>query len=122
MPEAKRKWTLGEKFAIVIAMCLLGLLAELFIRRGSGLPTSIFAAMMVLAVQWRWDLSDRRWFWSTVVTLVVVHATLIWSIHWTTKWIPAVMTFPFGYVDLLLILRVFSFAEAHFSRIETSPR
>jgi hypothetical protein len=118
MPEPGRKWTLRDTAVLSIAVFPLGLLAEHFTGRGSGLPTSLCAGIIFIAVWWRWDLSDRLWFWATVAAIVALHAVLIFSVHWTTRWIPAAISMPFCMVDVLLILKIFSFGEKFFDPAE----
>jgi hypothetical protein len=118
MPEPKRKWAIWEIFASAIAVFPLGLLAEHFAGRGSGLPTSLCALVIFIAVRWRWDLSNRPWFWATVVAVVALHVVVILSFHWTTRWIPAAISMPFCMVDALLILKIFSFGEKFFNPAE----
>jgi hypothetical protein len=111
MPEPRQKWKLREIVVVAIMIFPLGLLAEHFIGRGSGPPTTIGAMVIVLSVCWRWDLSDRPWFWATVLAIVALHLVLLLSVHWTTRWIPAAISTPFAMVDALLILKVFSLGE-----------
>ena len=111
MPEPGRRWTLRDTAVLSIAGFLLGLLAEHFIDSGSGLPTSLSAGMVVVAVWWRWDLSNRPWFWGTVVAIVALHFVLILSAHWTARWIPAAISMPVCMVDALLILKIFNLGE-----------
>ncbi|MGB8540328.1 MAG: hypothetical protein WCD49_01710 [Candidatus Acidiferrales bacterium] len=94
-----------------IAVFLLGLFAEHFIGRGSGLPTSLSAGMIAVAVWWRWDLSNRLWFWAAVVAIAALHVPLLLFVHWTTRWIPAAISMPFCMVDALLILKIFDLGE-----------
>jgi len=63
MPQPERKWTLKNSFALGIAAFPVGLLAEYFVRPGSGLPTSLCVIVIAYVVWWRWDLSDQVWFW-----------------------------------------------------------
>jgi hypothetical protein len=111
MPEPRQKLTLREIVVVAISVFPLGLLAEHFVGRGSGPPTTLCPAVVVLTVCWRWDLSDRLWFWGTVVAIVALHLVLILSFHWTTGWIPAAISTPFCMVDALLILKVFNLGE-----------
>jgi hypothetical protein len=89
----------------------LGLLAEHYVGPGSGLPTSLSAGMIALSIWWRWDLSDRPWFWLVAGVIAVLHLILIISIPWTTHWIPAVVSTPICIVDGLLILKIFNLGE-----------
>jgi len=113
MPESERKWTHWYTFVLVIAVFPLLLLAEHF-RSGSGRPATLSAGMVVVAVWWRWDLRDRLWFWATVIVIVALHILLVWSVHWTRGWIPAVVATPFCVVDVLLMLRIFNEGEKLF--------
>jgi len=104
-------------FILAIAVFPLGLLAEHFVRPGSGLPASLCAAVIVAAIWWRWDLRDRPWFWGTVIAIVALHIPLILFVHWTTRWIPAAISNPFCIVDGLLILGIFNLGERYIDHV-----
>jgi hypothetical protein len=111
MLEPRQKWSLRDIFVVAITVFPLGLLAEHFVGRGSGPPTTLCAMVIVLAVWWRWDLSDRLWFWATVAAIAALHLVLVLSFHWTSRWIPAAISMPFCMVDALLILKIFNLGE-----------
>jgi hypothetical protein len=111
MPDSGRRWRFRDTCLLSVAVFLLGLLAEHFVGRGSGLPTSLSAAMIVVSIWWRWDLSDRRWFWVVVGVIAALHLVLILSVPWTTHWIPAAISTPFCLLDVLLILKIFTLGE-----------
>lgn len=115
--DSGRRWSLMYTCIIAVAVFPLGLLAENFVGPGSGLPTSLCAAMIVAAIWWRWDLSDRPWFWGTVAIITALHLPLIMFVHWTTHWIPAAVSTPFCLVDGLLILKIFSLGERFIDRV-----
>lgn len=122
MPDAKRNWELREIFGIAVLVFIPSVLLDQYVRPGIGLPAGLAALMILIAVLWRWDLSEQPWFWRIVAAIVTVHLPLIRFIPWTTKWIPAAISTPFCFVDILLILRIFGLGERFFNRREESPR
>jgi hypothetical protein len=116
MPEPKRKWSLKDVVILVISILPLGLLLDYGLgRHGSGRPAVLCASMIVLAVMWRWDLSDQRWFWALVVGIVAVHIPLIWFVPWHAGWIPAAVATPVCFADLYAIMGIFNLGERHFT-------
>jgi hypothetical protein len=111
MPAPAQGWSKRNIIFVAIAAFPLGLLAEHFAGSGSGLPTSLAALVVTPSVWWRWDLSNKLWFWAAVVAIIALHMMLILHVHWTTRWIPAVISAPFCILDGLLILQVFELGE-----------
>jgi hypothetical protein len=117
MPNPKRPRTLRDHFVVALSGFPFGLVAAHFLGLASGLPTTLATAMIVYAVWWRWDLSDRRWFWMIIAGLAAMHIVLISTVHWTTQWIPAFISTPFCYLDFLLMLRIFNWGENQFDQV-----
>jgi hypothetical protein len=117
MPEPRRRWTLRDHFLIALSGFPFGVVAAHFLGLASGLPTTLAVMMIVYAVLWRWDLSDRSWFWMVIGVIAALHIVLITSVHWTTQWIPAAVSTPFCYLDFVLILRIFNWGENRFDSV-----
>jgi hypothetical protein len=118
MPEPKRKYTLRGIFVIAISVFPLVPLLDYLGRRASGPPAAFCAAMIVIAVRWRWELSEERWFWGIVIAIVAIHIPLIWFVPWNTGWIPAIIKMPFCLADFFIISVIISFGEKFFTRAE----
>ena len=69
-----------------------------------ALASFVSVAMIVLAIAMRWKLRRHAWFWITMAFLTALHLPFILFVHWTTKWIPAVVIAPFGILDLHAML------------------
>jgi len=122
MPEPKRKYTLREMVIIVICLFPLVPLLDYLGRRGMGSAAAFGALTIVLAVRWRWDLSDQPWFWPTVVIIVAIHVPFIWLVPWNTGWTPALIRMPFCLGDFYLISMIISLADWFFARSEDIVR
>ena len=67
---------------------------------GRGRAAMLSAAVIIIAIRSRWDLSDRLWFWITMVIIVALHVPLVLLTQWPQKgyagyalWLPAVLDF-----------------------------
>ena len=81
-----------------------------------ALPSLCSIGMIGFAIAVKWKLRRRAWFWITVAIIVALHALLILSATWTTKWIPAVVILPIAVVDLVSIFAIISFVEKAIER------
>lgn len=118
MPEPKRKYTLRQILIIVISVFPLVPLLDYLGKAASGPPAAFCAGMIVLAVRWRWELSDQRWFWPVVAAIVAIHMPLIWFIPWNTGWIPAIIKMPFCLADFFIVSVIISVGDWFFSSAE----
>jgi hypothetical protein len=100
----------GELCVIVGTLPLL-FLFDYFGRFDLARPSLASAAMVAIAVALRWKLRRHVWFWITIGLLAALHLPLILFVHWTTKWIPAVVIAPLGLADLYVMLWVLSVIE-----------
>ena len=49
---------------------------------GRGRAAMFSAAVIILAIRSRWDLSQHIWFWTTVAAIVGLHVPLVLLTHW----------------------------------------
>ena len=85
-------------------------------------PTLYSVAMVVVAIAMRWQLRRHVWFWITMTVIVALHALLILSVPWTTRWIPAIVIIPIGIADLYAMLTILFVVGKFVERPKTSER
>lgn len=93
---------------VIVGALILGLLFVYFGRFDLARPTLISVAIVAIAIAMRWKLRRHLWFWGTMIILAALHVPLILFVHWTTKWVPALVTIPIGLADLYVMLWVLS--------------
>jgi hypothetical protein len=95
-------------FAWVVAAVLLPFplyfLFDHFGRPGNGRAAWFCATVIFLAVKFRWELHKKKWFWPTVVAIVLAHLPLILYVPWTSNWVPSFLIFPLCLVDFVVTL------------------
>jgi len=69
-------------------------------------PVTVAAGVVTAAVVLRWGMRKHLWFWATIAAFAALHVALILLVPWTTRWIPAVVMYPFAFVDLYVMLWV----------------
>jgi hypothetical protein len=117
---ARRLWL--PRWAVITLIVLSIPYSVLFDHFGGlniALPLFVCLAAFGLVIYIRWDLRRRPWFWTTIAVLAGLHALLIWSIPWTSKWVPAAAFAGLSSLDFVLMLWVL----AAFGRLlgETGP-
>ena len=85
-------------------------------------PTLYSIAMLGVAIAVRWQLRRHGWFWITMTVIAALHVTLILSIPWSTKWVPAFVAVPFGLADLYAMLAVLAVIGKFVERPKPSQR
>jgi hypothetical protein len=83
-----------------------------------ALPALCSIGMLVFAIVVKWKLRRHVWFWITIAIILALHILLIWSVAWTTRWIPAVVIIPFTALDLFAILAIVSVVQKSMERPE----
>jgi len=76
-----------------------------------SLPLLMSIGLFGFFIYLKWRLRRQPLFWSTIAVLAAVHALLIWSIPWTSKWVPAAATAAVASIDLCLMLWVLAAVE-----------
>lgn len=109
MPEPKRRLlTWKEMFILLVcALPLLFLFSHLG-RPGSGHTALYCVGAIFITVRWRWELSDRWWFWPTVVAVSAIHAVFAWFVPLGDRWILAGGAAPIVAADAWAISALFS--------------
>lgn len=100
----KMRLSLRGKVYVFVATLIIGLLFAYFGRFDLARPSLFSAGMLVLAFTIERKFDRHPWFWITMVIIATLHVLLIWSVNWTSKWVPAVTMAGLGTVDLYLIL------------------
>ena len=91
---------------VVIVIC------DHFGRLNMSLPLLNCVAVFGLLIYLKWSLRRQLVFWSTIAVLAALHAVLLWSIPWTSKWVPSVAIAGISSVDFCLMLWVLAAVEA----------
>src|SRR5579862_3742378 len=82
-----------------------------FGRSDLALPALCSMGMLGLVITIKWKLRRQVWFWITMIVIAALHVLLVLSVHWTTKWVPAVVITPFGIADCYAMLAILSAVE-----------
>ena len=77
-------------------------------RLNMALPILNGVAVLSLLIALRWELRRHAWFWVAMTIIAALHAWLIWSIPWTTKWAPALEIAAIDSADFCVLLWVLS--------------
>ena len=72
----------------------------------------------VIAIKWK--LRRQGWFWITMTVIVALHLLLVFSVHWTTKWVPAVLIVSVCTADFYAVLAILSVVGNFLERPKTS--
>ncbi len=106
--ETQKKKLLGTKAVLLILLATSPVfITFLYLGHpGNARAGWILSAVVIMAAKVRWDLHNKVWFWPTIALIAFVHAIAIILVPWTSKWIPAVIVFPFCAVDGLAILGI----------------
>lgn len=71
----------------------------------------LLSGVVIIAAKIRWDLHRKTWFWPTIILISLVHIAAFILVPWTSKWIPAVLIFPFCALDGVAILGILQSME-----------
>ena len=101
--SSKRLTPLWALIAVICASPLFFLFASQG-NPGRGRAAMLSAAVIIIAIRSRWDLSHRLWFWITISIVVGLHVPLVLLTEWPQKgyagyalWLPAVLDFAVVY-------------------------
>lgn len=90
---------------------LIGLLLLSIGRFDLARPTLFSAVALGAVIAMRWKLRRQVWFWVILTVFAALHVLLILSVHWTTKWVPAIALAPVGMADLYVMLWTLTVVE-----------
>ncbi len=101
--SSRRLTPLSALIAVLCASPLFFLFASLG-DPGRGRAAMLSAAVIIIAIRSRWDLSHRLWFWITVSIVAGLHVPLVLLTRWPqggyagyALWLPAVLDFAVVY-------------------------
>jgi hypothetical protein len=83
-------------------------------------PALYSVAMVGVAIAVKWKLRGHLWFWITMTVIAALHVPLILFVHWSTKWVPAIVIIPIGIADLYAMLAILSIVGKLVERPKTS--
>lgn len=116
--QLRLSWKGG--LAIVGGTILIGLLFSHFGKLALARPTLLSVGMIIIVIAMKRELRRRVWFWIAITVITALHVLLILFVPWTTGWVPAMVTIPFGIVDLYAMLALFSVVGKFLERQKTS--
>lgn len=96
-------------------------LCDHFGRLSMSLPLLNCIGVFGFIVYLKRQLTAQLWFWTLIVLLAVLHALLIWSIPWTSEWVPALSIAVISTVDFCFVLWIVTAVGRLFSGSELSP-
>lgn len=95
----------------IVVCTLFAWLSDYFGRLDLALPAMESIAMLAFVIAVKWKLHGRAWFWIGTAILAGLHAVLVLSVSWTTRWIPAPVIVPFALIDVLAMFLVLAALE-----------
>ena len=75
------------------------------------MPLLMSIALFSLFIYLKWGLRRQPLFWFVIAALGALHASLLWYIPWTSKWVPAAATAGVASIDLCLMLWILAAVE-----------
>jgi hypothetical protein len=81
-----------------------------------ALPILNCIAVLAFAIEIKWNLRRRFWFWTVIAILAALHIPLILFVPWTDKWIPAAAIAGLDSLDLILMLAILSIVEKNVAK------
>ena len=114
MPEPKRE-RLSWKELLVMFACGFPLLLifDHLHKPGNGRTALYCMAAVAFVTRFRWELSDRWWFWPVILAVSALNLLLAWYVSLGTKWFPARGMLPFVLADAWLISALLSLCDYH---------
>src|SRR5580698_10672120 len=80
-----------------------------YLERSDSGHTVLFCTVgVVFAARWRWELSDRVWFWPAIVAISVAHLIFAWFVPAGHHWIPPAAWTMLVLVDMWAISTILS--------------
>jgi len=82
-----KKDAASRKFGAITGLCFAPIvfLSAISGHAGRGLAAAVFSGALLLAVRGRWELRNRVWFRVVVVSMVVLHLSLVIFIPWPNE-------------------------------------
>lgn len=110
--------SISRKWALLCGVCTapVFLLFAYFGDPGRGQAAWVSAMMIALASRFLWDLRTRRWFWISIVTIVLLHVPLILYISWPLKQLSYVALLPAGLADFAVVYGLIRLVETAVER------
>jgi hypothetical protein len=93
--------------SVSIGAALLSLLFDQFGRLDLVYPTIVSIGAFGFIIALKGTLTRRVWFWGTITILAALHALLILSVSWTTKWVNAAVLDLFAMLAILSVVASF---------------
>lgn len=94
----------------LVCLSVFGVFAA-FSQPDRGVVAGFSTAAIVLAARIRWDLHVSMWFWSTIGTLFVVHAALVYAWGWRITIKPTIILAPLALLDFVAVISLLFFLE-----------
>lgn len=76
-----------------------------------SVPLLVSIGMFGFFIYLKWPLKRQPLFWVTIAVLAALHATLIWYIPWTSKWVPSLAIAGAASLDLCLMFWILAAVE-----------
>jgi hypothetical protein len=108
-------------FALKVVLCLVPVVALFFAigRADLARPVSIAIGAAAMAVRQKWEYHQRRWFWSVVAGVALIHLPILIYVAFPNRWIPAVLLMPFAIADYIIMIVAIRIAAKQFGPQET---
>jgi hypothetical protein len=94
-------------WAVVCVIIVSFTCAQLFEHFGKldlVLPILNNIGVLGFMIVFKRKLWRHAWFWGTMATIAALHVPLTLSVHWTTRWVPALVIAVIDSLDFCLIL------------------
>jgi hypothetical protein len=112
LKAARKLWLPWRLLLPLMALCVPAFwLFDHFGLFNMALPALNCVGMFGVLIYLKRDISQKPWFWLTILILVAIHAALIWYVPWTDKWVPALSVAFISSADFCLILWILAFVK-----------
>jgi hypothetical protein len=108
--STSRKWGLISAACGLVVFLVFYFLGYPGRARVSATITGVF----VFVVRFRWDLRGRRWFWSLISALALIHFAIIFCFAWSNWRYPGPVLIPFVFIDFAIYMAVIFLSEKIF--------
>jgi hypothetical protein len=112
---ARKLWLPWWSVLTWMAFCLPVIwLCDHIGRLGMSLPLLNCIGVFGFVVYLKRQFTGEPWFWTVILLLAVLQGLLIWSILWTSEWVPALAIAVISTVDFCFMLWIVAAVERLF--------
>lgn len=103
-------------FALKLGLCVAPVMGIFFAvgRADLARPVCIATVAAAVAVRQKWEYHHRRWFWSVVAGVALIHLPILMFFVFPNRWIPALLLMPFALADYVIMIVAIRFAAKQF--------